>query len=33
MPSVEGENANVEMQLRAMYQKFPTPYLGRLLNG
>ena len=33
MPSVEGEDANVEMQLRAMYQKFPNPYLGRLLNG
>jgi hypothetical protein len=33
MPSVQNEDANVEMMLRAMYQKFPTPYLGRLLNG
>lgn len=29
----QDEQANVEMMLRAMYQKFPTPYLGRLLNG
>jgi hypothetical protein len=28
-----GESANVEFALRALYQQFPTPYIGRLLNG
>jgi len=31
--TAQGEAADVEMTLRALYAQFPTPYLGRLLNG
>ena len=28
-----GEDADTELMLRAIYAQFPSPYLGRLLNG